>query len=110
MIGRQGSRLAYDRQASRRNNASIDFSDSRRVDARGWLMPYGPPFQLTEHRGLVPARVLDGQRRADLWKATRVLLEEPVLTKFHRPYANEFRPVRRHIAKLWDSLERSIGA
>lgn len=54
------------------------------------------------------AEVLDGQRQADLQKAARALLKEPLLTA-DGPYADEFRLVRRHTAELREWFERNVG-
>ncbi|MDK0522783.1 TIGR02678 family protein [Streptomyces sp. ML-6] len=54
------------------------------------------------------AEVLDGQRRADLQRAARALLKEPLLTA-DGPYADEFRLVRRHQAELREWFERNVG-
>ena len=43
--------------------------------------------------------VLDGQREADLQRAARALLKEPLLTA-DGPHADAFRLVRRHAAAL----------
>ena len=53
------------------------------------------------------AEVLDGQRQADLQKAARALLKEPLLTA-DGPYADEFRLVRRHTAELREWFERNV--
>ncbi|MEV7233870.1 TIGR02678 family protein [Streptomyces sp. NPDC051020] len=52
--------------------------------------------------------ILDGQREADLQRAARALLKEPLLTS-DGPYADEFRLVRRHAAELRDWFERNVG-
>lgn len=54
------------------------------------------------------AEVLDGQRQADLRKAARALLKEPLLIA-DGPYADEFRLVRRHATELRDWFERNVG-
>jgi uncharacterized protein (TIGR02678 family) len=54
------------------------------------------------------AEVLDGQRQADLQKAARALLKEPLLTA-DGPYADEYRLVRRHTAELREWFERNVG-
>ncbi|MCX4584662.1 TIGR02678 family protein [Streptomyces sp. NBC_01481] len=54
------------------------------------------------------AEVLDGQREADLQRAARALLKEPLLTA-DGPYADEFRLVRRHAAELRQWFERNVG-
>ncbi|WP_407288169.1 TIGR02678 family protein [Streptomyces sp. BP-8] len=54
------------------------------------------------------AEVLDGQREADLRRAARALLKEPLLTS-DGPYADEFRLVRRHAAELRDWFARNVG-
>ncbi|MFD9319133.1 TIGR02678 family protein [Streptomyces sp. NPDC060053] len=54
------------------------------------------------------ADVLDGQREADLQRAARALLKEPLLTA-DGPYADEFRLVRRHTAELREWFERNVG-
>ncbi|WP_328677697.1 TIGR02678 family protein [Streptomyces sp. NBC_01261] len=54
------------------------------------------------------AEVLDGQRGADLQRAARALLKEPLLTA-DGPYADEFRLVRRHTAELREWFERNVG-
>lgn len=52
--------------------------------------------------------ILDGQHEADLRRAARALLKEPLLTA-DGPYADEFRLVRRHAAELRDWFERNTG-
>ncbi|MEV7866569.1 TIGR02678 family protein [Streptomyces sp. NPDC088124] len=52
--------------------------------------------------------VLDGQRQADLRRAARALLKEPLLTA-DGPYGDEFRLVRRHAAELREWFERNTG-
>ncbi|MFI1048907.1 TIGR02678 family protein [Streptomyces griseoruber] len=52
--------------------------------------------------------ILDGQREADLQRAARALLKEPLLTA-DGPYADEFRLVRRHAAALREWFERNVG-
>ncbi|MFF8915646.1 TIGR02678 family protein [Streptomyces sp. NPDC015032] len=54
------------------------------------------------------AEILDGQREADLQRAARALLKEPLLTA-DGPYADEFRLVRRHTAELREWFERNVG-
>ncbi|MFD5749556.1 TIGR02678 family protein [Streptomyces sp. NPDC127033] len=54
------------------------------------------------------AEVLDGQRQADLRRAARALLKEPLLTADGR-YGDEFRLVRRHAAELREWFERNTG-
>ncbi|MFE2971196.1 TIGR02678 family protein [Streptomyces sp. NPDC059340] len=54
------------------------------------------------------AEVLDGQREADLQRAARTLLKEPLLTA-DGPYSDEFRLVRRHAAELREWFERNVG-
>jgi uncharacterized protein (TIGR02678 family) len=54
------------------------------------------------------AEVLEGQRAADLQRAARALLKEPLLTA-DGPYADEFRLVRRHAAELRDWFGRNVG-
>ncbi|MEU9157119.1 TIGR02678 family protein [Streptomyces sp. NPDC048417] len=62
--------------------------------------PVGPSGPLAE--------VLEGQRAAELQRAARALLKEPLLTA-DGPYADEFRLVRRHAAALRDWFERNVG-
>ncbi|WRZ90043.1 TIGR02678 family protein [Streptomyces sp. NBC_01007] len=52
--------------------------------------------------------VLDGQREADLQRAARALLKEPLLTA-DGPHADAFRLVRRHSAELREWFERNVG-
>lgn len=52
--------------------------------------------------------VLDGQRAADLQRAARALLKEPLLTA-DGPHADTFRLVRRHAAELREWFERNVG-
>lgn len=52
--------------------------------------------------------VLDGQREADLQRAARALLKEPLLTA-DGPHADAFRLVRRHAAELREWFERNVG-
>ncbi|EST37403.1 hypothetical protein N566_13235 [Streptomycetaceae bacterium MP113-05] len=52
--------------------------------------------------------VLDGQREADLQRAARALLKEPLLTA-DGPHADAFRLVRRHAAALREWFERNAG-
>jgi uncharacterized protein (TIGR02678 family) len=52
--------------------------------------------------------VLDGQREADLQRAARALLKEPLLTA-DGPYGDEFRLVRRHATALREWFERNAG-
>ncbi|MEU9368991.1 TIGR02678 family protein [Streptomyces avermitilis] len=54
------------------------------------------------------AEVLEGQRAADLQRAARALLKEPLLTA-DGPCADEFRLVRRHAAELRDWFARNVG-
>jgi uncharacterized protein (TIGR02678 family) len=54
------------------------------------------------------AEVLDGQREADLQRAARALLKEPLLTA-DGPHADAFRLVRRHSAELREWFERNVG-
>ncbi|MEU3897175.1 TIGR02678 family protein [Streptomyces sp. NPDC045251] len=54
------------------------------------------------------AEVLEGQRAADLQRAARALLKEPLLTA-DGPYTDEFRLVRRHAAELRDWFARNVG-
>ncbi|MBQ0988184.1 TIGR02678 family protein [Streptomyces sp. F63] len=54
------------------------------------------------------AEVLDGQREADLQRAARALLREPLLTA-DGPHADAFRLVRRHAAELREWFERNAG-
>ncbi|MET9294072.1 TIGR02678 family protein [Streptomyces sp. NPDC003077] len=54
------------------------------------------------------AEVLDGQRAADLQKAARALLKEPLLTA-DGPFADELRLVRRHAAELREWFDRNAG-
>ncbi|MGY4924619.1 TIGR02678 family protein [Streptomyces sp. 900105755] len=62
--------------------------------------PAGPSGPLAE--------VLEGQREAELQRAARALLKEPLLTA-DGPYAEEFRLVRRHATALRDWFERNVG-
>ncbi|MFR9673313.1 TIGR02678 family protein [Streptomyces sp. TR06-5] len=52
--------------------------------------------------------VLDGQREADLRRAARALLKEPLLTA-DGPHADAFRLVRRHASELREWFERNAG-
>ncbi|GAA3884349.1 TIGR02678 family protein [Streptomyces sedi] len=52
--------------------------------------------------------VLEGQRAADIRKAARALLKEPLLTD-GGPYADEFRLVRRYEAELREWFDRNVG-
>ncbi|MEV5551837.1 TIGR02678 family protein [Streptomyces sp. NPDC052309] len=52
--------------------------------------------------------VLEGQRAADIQKAARALLKEPLLT-VGGPYADEFRLVRRYEAELREWFDRNVG-
>ncbi|MFE9881664.1 TIGR02678 family protein [Streptomyces sp. NPDC005784] len=54
------------------------------------------------------AEVLDGQHEADLQRAARALLKEPLLTA-DGPHADAFRLVRRHSAELREWFERNVG-
>ncbi|MFK0281162.1 TIGR02678 family protein [Streptomyces sp. NPDC090499] len=62
--------------------------------------PSGPSGPLAE--------VLEGQREAELQRAARALLKEPLLTA-DGPYTDEFRLVRRHAPALRDWFERNVG-
>jgi len=55
-----------------------------------------------------PAEVLDGQRAAELRKAARALLKQPLLLS-HGKHADEFRLVRRHAAELREWFDRNTG-
>ncbi|WP_089105324.1 TIGR02678 family protein [Streptomyces hyaluromycini] len=52
--------------------------------------------------------VLEGQRAADLQKAARALLKEPLLT-VDGPYPDEFRLVRRYETELREWFDRNVG-
>ncbi|MBT2493009.1 TIGR02678 family protein [Streptomyces sp. ISL-96] len=52
--------------------------------------------------------VLDGQHSADLQRAARALLKEPLLLA-RGPYADEFRLVRRHASELREWFDRNTG-
>ncbi|GHF23845.1 hypothetical protein GCM10010218_00330 [Streptomyces mashuensis] len=54
------------------------------------------------------AEVLDGQHAAELRKAARALLKEPLL-RAHGPQADGFRLVRRHAAELREWFDRNTG-
>lgn len=54
------------------------------------------------------AEVLDGQHAADLRKAARALLREPLLLA-HGPRADSFRLVRGHAAELREWFDRNTG-
>ncbi|MEV7321464.1 TIGR02678 family protein [Streptomyces sp. NPDC093970] len=54
------------------------------------------------------AEVLEGQREAEIQRAARALLKEPLLTA-DGPYAEEFRLVRRYATALRDWFERNVG-
>jgi uncharacterized protein (TIGR02678 family) len=54
------------------------------------------------------AEVLDGQRAAELQRAARALLKEPLLT-VDGPHADDLRLVRRHQAELRGWFERNAG-
>ncbi|MEV8477074.1 TIGR02678 family protein [Streptomyces sp. NPDC051173] len=55
-----------------------------------------------------PAAVLDGQHPAELRKAARALLKEPLLLA-HGPHADDFRLVRRHASELREWFDRNTG-
>lgn len=52
--------------------------------------------------------VLDGRSGAELRRAARALLKEPLLLA-HGPHADEFRLVRWHVAELRDWFDRNAG-
>ncbi|MEV0493348.1 TIGR02678 family protein [Streptomyces atratus] len=54
------------------------------------------------------AEVLDGQHAADLRKAARALLKQPLLLARGR-HADEFRLVRRHASELRNWFDRNTG-
>ncbi|MFI1287734.1 TIGR02678 family protein [Streptomyces sp. NPDC020792] len=54
------------------------------------------------------AEVLDGQHAADLRRAARALLGQPLLLARGR-YADEFRLVRRHASELREWFDRNTG-
>lgn len=54
------------------------------------------------------AEVLDGQHAADLRKAARALLKQPLLLA-RGAYADEFRLVRRHASELREWFDRNTG-
>ncbi|MDT0318431.1 TIGR02678 family protein [Streptomyces millisiae] len=54
------------------------------------------------------AEVLDGQHQADLRKAARALLKEPLLLA-RGPHADAFRLVRRHATELREWFDRNTG-
>ncbi|MFF0217864.1 TIGR02678 family protein [Streptomyces vinaceus] len=54
------------------------------------------------------AEVLDGQHAAELRKAARALLKQPLLLA-HGVYADEFRLVRRHASELREWFDRNTG-
>ncbi|MER6213684.1 TIGR02678 family protein [Streptomyces sp. NPDC001674] len=54
------------------------------------------------------AEVLDGQHAADLRKAARALLKQPLLLA-HGRSADEFRLVRRHASELREWFDRNTG-
>lgn len=54
------------------------------------------------------AAVLDGQHSAELRKAARALLKEPLLLA-HGPHADDFRLVRRHASELREWFDRNTG-
>uniref|UniRef100_A0AAU2VKK2 TIGR02678 family protein n=1 Tax=Streptomyces sp. NBC_00008 TaxID=2903610 RepID=A0AAU2VKK2_9ACTN len=54
------------------------------------------------------AEVLDGQHAADLRKAVRALLKQPLLLA-HGKQADEFRLVRRHASELREWFDRNTG-
>ncbi|NXY93119.1 TIGR02678 family protein [Streptomyces sp. BR123] len=54
------------------------------------------------------AEVLDGQHAAELRKAARTLLRQPLLVA-QGPFADEFRLVRRHASELREWFDRNTG-
>ncbi|GAA3477252.1 TIGR02678 family protein [Streptomyces yanii] len=52
--------------------------------------------------------VLEGRHTADLQRAARALLKEPLLLA-HGPHTDEFRLVRRHATELRDWFDRNAG-
>ncbi|MEH6373326.1 TIGR02678 family protein [Streptomyces sp. KLMMK] len=52
--------------------------------------------------------VLDGQHAADLRKAARALLKQPLLLA-HGPHSDDFRLVRRHAPELREWFDRNTG-
>ncbi|MFJ2738714.1 TIGR02678 family protein [Streptomyces sp. NPDC087440] len=54
------------------------------------------------------AEVLEGQHAAEMRKASRALLKEPLLLS-RGPHADEFRLVRRHAAELRDWFSKNTG-
>lgn len=52
--------------------------------------------------------VLDGRRTAEVHKAARTLLKEPLLLA-QGPHADEFRLVRQHASELRDWFDRNTG-
>ncbi|GAA2916877.1 hypothetical protein GCM10020221_11120 [Streptomyces thioluteus] len=54
------------------------------------------------------AEVLDGQRSADLRKAARALLKQPLLLA-HGPHIDDYRLVRRHASELREWFDRNTG-
>lgn len=52
--------------------------------------------------------VLDGRRTAELHKAARALLSEPLLLA-HGPHADAFRLVRQHASELREWFDRNTG-
>ncbi|MEW1656148.1 TIGR02678 family protein [Streptomyces sp. NPDC093707] len=54
------------------------------------------------------AEVLDGQHAAELRKAARALLKQPLLLA-HGTHADEFRLVRRHASELREWFDRNTG-
>ncbi|MCQ8191500.1 TIGR02678 family protein [Streptomyces rugosispiralis] len=52
--------------------------------------------------------VLDGRRTAEVHKAARTLLKEPLLLA-RGPHADEFRLVRQHASELRDWFDRNTG-
>ncbi|WP_424890616.1 TIGR02678 family protein [Streptomyces sp. XH2] len=54
------------------------------------------------------AEVLDGQHAADLRKAARALLKQPLLLA-HGPHSDDFRLIRRHASELREWFDRNTG-
>ncbi|MEU5191681.1 TIGR02678 family protein [Streptomyces klenkii] len=54
------------------------------------------------------AEVLEGQHTADLRKAARALLKQPLLLA-HGPHSDDFRLIRRHASELREWFDRNTG-
>src|SRR5207248_1811398 len=85
------------RHLSRARSPHRDRRPDRRPDAR------------SERSMTTPlAEVLDGQHAAEVRKAARALLKQPLLLS-HGRHAEEFRLVRRHASELREWFDRNTG-